>query len=39
MYDVVARHRYRWFGRQEVCMVPTPALRSRFLDAEPPAGR
>ena len=31
-YDLVARHRYRWFGRQEACMVPTPALRSRFLD-------
>ena len=31
-YDVIARHRYRWFGRREVCMVPSPAVRSRFLD-------
>jgi predicted DCC family thiol-disulfide oxidoreductase YuxK len=38
VYDIVARHRYRWFGRQKVCMVPTPALRSRFVDAEPPQG-
>jgi predicted DCC family thiol-disulfide oxidoreductase YuxK len=32
MYDVVARNRYRWFGRTEACMVPTPELRSRFLE-------
>jgi predicted DCC family thiol-disulfide oxidoreductase YuxK len=34
-YDVVARNRYRWFGRFDACMVPTPELRARFLD-EPP---
>jgi predicted DCC family thiol-disulfide oxidoreductase YuxK len=32
MYDLVARNRYRWFGKQDVCMVPTPELRRRFLD-------
>ena len=31
VYDFVARHRYRWFGRREECLVPTPELRSRFL--------
>jgi predicted DCC family thiol-disulfide oxidoreductase YuxK len=31
VYDIVARHRYQWFGRRDVCMVPTPALRDRFL--------
>lgn len=31
-YDVVARNRYRWFGKQDVCMVPTPDLRARFLE-------
>lgn len=30
-YDVIARHRYRWFGRAEACRVPTPELRTRFL--------
>jgi predicted DCC family thiol-disulfide oxidoreductase YuxK len=32
IYDRVASHRYRWFGKREVCMVPTPELRSRFVD-------
>jgi predicted DCC family thiol-disulfide oxidoreductase YuxK len=32
IYAFVARRRYRWFGQREHCMVPTPALRSRFLD-------
>lgn len=31
LYDAVARNRYRWFGRRDVCMVPSPALRDRFL--------
>ena len=31
LYDYVARNRYRWFGRREACMVPTPDLRTRFL--------
>jgi len=30
-YDVVARRRYRWFGRREACMVPTADLAKRFL--------
>ncbi len=33
VYGVVARHRYRWFGRREACLVPGPELRDRFLDA------
>ncbi len=31
-YDLVARNRYRWFGKKETCMVPTPDLKERFLD-------
>ena len=32
IYAFVARHRYRWFGQRDHCMVPTPAIRSRFID-------
>jgi predicted DCC family thiol-disulfide oxidoreductase YuxK len=35
LYRFVARRRYRWFGRQEACWLPTPALRARFLTTEP----
>ena len=31
VYDFVARHRYRWFGRKDACPVPRPAWRERFL--------
>ncbi len=31
VYDLVARRRYKWFGKKEACMVPTPELRARFL--------
>jgi predicted DCC family thiol-disulfide oxidoreductase YuxK len=31
VYRWVAHNRYRWFGRNEACMVPTPALKERFL--------
>ena len=30
-YDAVAARRYRWFGRRDTCMVPTPDLARRFL--------
>lgn len=30
-YRLVARSRYRVFGRQETCMVPGPDVRDRFL--------
>ena len=32
IYDWIARNRYRWFGQRESCMMPTPALKARFLD-------
>ncbi len=31
VYNWVARNRYRWFGKQDTCRVPTPELASRFL--------
>ncbi|THD67907.1 thiol-disulfide oxidoreductase DCC family protein [Robertkochia marina] len=32
IYDLIARNRYRWFGRKDQCMLPTPALKAKFLD-------
>jgi len=32
VYRFVARRRYRWFGRSESCLLPTPDMRSRFLE-------
>lgn len=31
LYTFIARRRYRFFGKRDVCWVPTPALASRFL--------
>ena len=31
VYRFIARNRYRWIGRKDVCRVPTPELRARFL--------
>ncbi|MCX5692059.1 MAG: DCC1-like thiol-disulfide oxidoreductase family protein [Planctomycetota bacterium] len=33
LYRMIAKRRYRWFGRRETCLMPTEALRARFLDA------
>jgi predicted DCC family thiol-disulfide oxidoreductase YuxK len=32
LYDLVAKNRYQWFGRQDQCMQPSADLKSRFLD-------
>jgi predicted DCC family thiol-disulfide oxidoreductase YuxK len=32
VYDFVAHNRYKWFGRTDVCMLPTPELIGRFMD-------
>ena len=31
VYRFFAKYRYKWFGRREQCMIPTPELRERFL--------
>jgi len=33
LYRWVANNRYRWFGKKEGCMIPTPELQNRFLDS------
>ncbi len=34
-YDFVAARRYRWFGKREACMMPTPENKKRFLAGGP----
>jgi len=30
-YQFIAKNRYRWFGKKDVCMVPTKEIEHRFL--------
>jgi predicted DCC family thiol-disulfide oxidoreductase YuxK len=32
IYNFVANNRYKWYGKKESCMIPTPELKSKFLD-------
>ncbi len=32
IYDLIARNRYKWFGRHSACFAPTPETRARFID-------
>jgi len=34
VYELVARNRYRWFGRHQTCQLPTPATAQRFISTE-----
>lgn len=31
-YGKVSKNRYNWFGKQTTCLVPTPQLKSMFLE-------
>ena len=31
VYAQIAQHRYQWFGKRDVCMIPTQNLKARFL--------
>ena len=31
VYSIVAKNRYKWFGKQNNCMIPTKELMSKFL--------
>ncbi|WP_093143968.1 thiol-disulfide oxidoreductase DCC family protein [Ulvibacter litoralis] len=31
VYDYIAKNRYKWYGKQESCMIPTTELKSKFL--------
>lgn len=39
VYDLIARSRYRIFGKLEACPVPTAATRAKFLDFAAPASK
>jgi predicted DCC family thiol-disulfide oxidoreductase YuxK len=32
LYDIVAKNRYKWFGKEESCILPLPKWKQRFLD-------
>ncbi|WP_353132097.1 thiol-disulfide oxidoreductase DCC family protein [Pseudopedobacter sp.] len=31
VYNLIARNRYKWFGKKDSCMIPSPELQRRFL--------
>ena len=31
VYEIIARNRYKWFGKKESCMIPSPELEALFL--------
>ena len=31
VYDYIARNRYKWYGKKEECMIPTPEMKAKFL--------
>ncbi|MGB5419482.1 thiol-disulfide oxidoreductase DCC family protein [Algibacter sp.] len=31
VYGYIAKNRYKWYGKKEACMIPTPELKSKFL--------
>ena len=32
IYDYVAKNRYKWYGKQDNCMIPTQELKAKFLE-------
>ena len=32
VYNFISKNRYAWFGKKDACMVPTAALKERFLN-------
>lgn len=31
VYNYIAKNRYKWYGKQEQCMIPTPELKEKFI--------
>ena len=32
LYTIIANNRYKWFGKKEACLIPTPDIKSRFIE-------
>ncbi|BAO77287.1 hypothetical protein WPG_3057 [Winogradskyella sp. PG-2] len=32
VYNYVAKNRYKWYGKKDACMIPTPELKSKFIE-------
>lgn len=33
VYKIIAENRYKWFGKKDECMIPTPELKGKFLES------
>tara|TARA_R100001369_G_C3327589_1_gene170113 strand:+ start:17371 stop:17793 length:423 start_codon:yes stop_codon:yes gene_type:complete len=31
VYSYIAKNRYKWYGKKDACMIPTPELKSKFI--------
>ena len=31
VYEIIAKNRYKWFGKKESCWLPTPELKQKFI--------
>ena len=31
VYNYIAKNRYKWYGKKEACMLPTPEIKAKFL--------
>ena len=34
VYDIIAKNRYKWFGKRETCRIPTDDIKNRFLEMD-----
>ncbi len=34
VYNIIAKNRYKWFGKRDECMLPAPEVRERFLNEQ-----
>ena len=32
VYDYIAKNRYKWYGKKDACVIPTPDLKAKFLE-------